>query len=290
MKGIILAGGNGTRLYPLTKVVSKQMLPVYDKPMIYYPLTTLMEIGIRDIMIISTKRDLQIFKKLLGDGNKWGLHLKYKEQPSPDGLPQAFILAEEFIGEESVVLVLGDNIFCGRGLKSIFQRTIKIKEGALALAYPVKDPRRFGIVELDDNGCPVSIEEKPDSPRSNLAIPGIYFCDRHVVEYAKSLKPSPRGELEITDLLCKYLEQGSLKIIKMGKSTKWLDAGTPDSLLQASLYIKKKEKQGNIKIGCPEEIAYQKGWTTRAELKQILENDRPSYYKLLSNMLDFEIN
>ena len=266
MKGIILAGGSGTRLYPLTMITSKQLLPIYDKPMIYYPLSTLMLAGIQDILIISTPVDLPNFQKLLGDGSQYGVRLSYKEQPSPDGLAQAFILGEEFIGGDDVAMVLGDNIFYGQHLDEALQKAAANKGRATVFGYRVDDPERFGIVEFDENGKVLSVEEKPEHPKSNYCITGLYFYDNRVVEYAKSLKPSPRGELEITDLNRIYLEQGDLDVQLLGKGYAWLDTGTMDSLLEAGEFVHMVQTRQNVMISAPEEIAFQKGWITQKTL------------------------
>ena len=266
MKGIILAGGSGTRLYPLTMITSKQLLPIYDKPMIYYPLSTLMLAGIQDILIISTPVDLPNFQKLLGDGSQYGVHLSYKEQPSPDGLAQAFLLGEEFIGSDDVAMVLGDNIFYGQHFGEALQKAASNKGRATVFGYRVDDPERFGIVEFDENGKVLSVEEKPEHPKSNYCITGLYFYDNRVVEYAKSLKPSPRGELEITDLNRIYLEQGDLDVQLLGKGYAWLDTGTMDSLLEAGEFVHMVQTRQNVMISAPEEIAFQKGWITQETL------------------------
>ena len=266
MKGIILACGSGTRLYPLTMITSKQLLPIYDKPMIYYPLSTLMLAGIQDILIISTPVDLPNFQKLLGDGSQYGVRLSYKEQPSPDGLAQAFLLGEEFIGSDDVAMVLGDNIFYGQHFGEALQKAASNKGRATVFGYRVDDPERFGIVEFDENGKVLSVEEKPEHPKSNYCITGLYFYDNRVVEYAKSLKPSPRGELEITDLNRIYLEQGDLDVQLLGKGYAWLDTGTMDSLLEAGEFVHMVQTRQNVMISAPEEIAFQKGWITRETL------------------------
>ena len=277
MKGIILAGGSGTRLYPLTIAVSKQLMPVYDKPMIYYPLSTLLLAGIKEILIITTPHDIDSFKKLLGDGSQIGCRFEYKIQPSPDGLAQAFILGEEFIGDYSVALVLGDNIFYGSGLSKLLESKTNI-HGGCVFAYSVNDPERYGVVEFDDDFKAISIEEKPTSPKSNYAVPGLYFYDNSVIELAKNLKPSPRGELEITDINKIYLEKGSLEVGVMSRGTAWLDTGTFDSLHEASEFVKVLEKRQGFKISCIEEIAYKKGFIDKDQLLRSAEKYGKSGY------------
>ena len=281
MKGIVLAGGSGTRLYPLTMITSKQLLPIYDKPMIYYPLSTLMLAGIKDILIISTPRDLPNFKNLLGDGSAFGLNLSYKEQPSPDGLAQAFILGEEFIGDDSCAMVLGDNIFYGNGFSKLLKEAVRNAEEnkrASVFGYYVDDPERFGVVVFDKDGKVISVEEKPKEPKSNYAITGLYFYDNRVVEYAKQMKPSARGELEITDLNRLFLEQGELDVQLLGRGFAWLDTGTMDSLIDAGQFVQMIEKRQGIKISAIEEIAYKNGWITKEKLLESAERYGKSTY------------
>lgn len=281
MKGIILAGGSGTRLYPLTMITSKQLLPIYDKPMIYYPLSTLMLAGIRDILIISTPQDLPNFEKLLGDGSNYGIKLSYKVQPSPDGLAQAFILGEEFIGDDCCAMVLGDNIFYGNGFSKILRNAVESAEKnhrASVFGYYVEDPERFGVVEFDDGGKVISVEEKPKVPKSNYAITGLYFYDNRVVEIAKQMKPSARGELEITDLNRVFLEKGDLDVQLLGRGFAWLDTGTMDSLIEAGQFVQMIEKRQGVKISAVEEIAYKNGWISKEKLMESAERYGKSTY------------
>ncbi|MBO4835934.1 MAG: glucose-1-phosphate thymidylyltransferase RfbA [Lachnospiraceae bacterium] len=290
MKGIILAGGSGTRLYPLTTVTSKQLLPIYDKPMIYYPMSVLMSAGIRDILIISTPQDTPRFEALLGDGHQFGVHLQYAVQPSPDGLAQAFIIGEEFVGTDCVAMILGDNIFAGQGLGKRLKQAVETAEsgnGATVFGYYVDDPERFGIVEFDSNGKAISIEEKPEHPKSNYCVTGLYFYDNHVVEYAKSLKPSARGELEITDVNRIYLEKETLNVVLLGQGFTWLDTGTHESLVDATNFVKTVEDHQHRKIACLEEIAYLNGWISKEEVLEVYEVLKKNQYgQYLKDVLD----
>ena len=278
MKGIILAGGSGTRLYPLTRVASKQLMPIYDKPMIYYPLSTLMLAGIKDILIISTPQDLPRFKELLQDGSEFGIKLSYAEQPSPDGLAQAFIIGEEFIGTDNVALILGDNIYHGSGLSKMLQKAASKESGATVFGYHVKDPERFGVVEFDKDMNAISIEEKPEHPRSNYAVTGLYFYDNDVVEIAKNIKPSPRGELEITDVNKAYLDRGDLSVEVMGRGFAWLDTGTHESLLEASQYIETVQRMQNVQVANLEEIAYRMGYISREDVLALAQPLKKNEY------------
>ena len=278
MKGIILAGGSGTRLHPLTHSLSKQLLPVYDKPMIYYPLSVLMLAGIQDILIITTPHDQQLFINLLGSGNQWGLNITYEVQANPDGLAQAFIIGEKFIGNDSVSLVLGDNIFYGHGMDKLLSSAIQQEKGATVFGYYVKDPERYGVVDFDDNGHAIALEEKPEKPTSNYAVTGLYFYDNNVVEIAKDIKPSPRGELEITDVNKVYMERGDLNVEVMGRGYAWLDTGTHASLLQASNFIQVMEERQGLKIACPEEIAWRMGFIDQAQVLKVAEEMKNNNY------------
>jgi len=287
MKGIILAGGSGTRLYPITKAVSKQLLPVYDKPMIYYPLSTLMLAGLRDILIISTPQDLPHFKKLLGDGHKFGIRLSYAEQPRPDGLAQAFIIGEDFIGQDNVCMVLGDNIFYGSGFSGVLEKArkkVKEENEAVIFGYFVKDPERYGVAEIDSDGKVISIEEKPKKPKSNQAVTGLYFYPNSVVDIAKKVKPSGRGELEITSVNQKYLNQGKLHLQELGRGFAWLDTGTPEAMSEATEFVKTIEKRTGLKIACPEEIALINKWLSKEEIQKNIEGLKGNYYEYVRNL------
>ncbi len=277
-KGIILAGGSGTRLYPLTKVVSKQLMPVYDKPMVYYPVATLMNAGIKDILVITTPVEQCKFQELLGNGSEWGINIKYIAQPSPDGLAQAFILGEEFVGDDNVALILGDNLFYGHDLVKSLKNAVSRDQGGTVFGYHVANPTAYGVVEFDESGKAISIEEKPSQPKSNYAVPGLYFFDNKVIEYAKDVKLSPRGELEITDVIERYLKAGTLNVEIMGRGTAWLDTGTHDSLLQAAQFIETIEKRQGLKVNCPEEVAYRMGYINDQQLRDLAKPLRKSGY------------
>jgi glucose-1-phosphate thymidylyltransferase len=285
MKGIILAGGSGTRLYPLTMAGSKQLLPVYDKPMIYYPLSTLMLAGITDILLISTPEDLPRFKRLLNDGSQWGISISYMEQPRPEGLAQAFVLGADFIGDDSVCLILGDNLFYGQGFQPVLQKCTQLEQGGIVFGYWVSDPHRYGVVDFDDQGRVLSIEEKPAHPKSNFAVPGLYFYDNSVVDIARSIQPSDRGELEITDVNNVYLEQGSLKVQLLGRGFAWLDTGTHESLMEAGAFIETIEKRQGLKVGCVEEVAFRKGFISQDQLEALAGPLRKSGYGEYLNMI-----
>jgi glucose-1-phosphate thymidylyltransferase len=289
-KGIILAGGSGTRLYPLTKVVSKQLMPVYDKPMVYYPLATLMQAGIQEILIISTPEETHRFESLLGNGENFGVSISYKVQPNPDGLAQAFILAEEFLAGSAAALVLGDNMFYGHDLTKSLQNAKAQQSGGTVFGYHVSNPRSYGVVEFDESGTAVSIEEKPEVPKSNYAVPGLYFFDERVVEFAKNVQPSARGELEITDVIDQYLKAGELKVEIMGRGTAWLDTGTHDDLLSAANFISTIEKRQGLKVNCPEEVAYRNGWLSEEKLREIAQPLRKSGYgEYLLNLIEEQV-
>jgi len=278
LKGIILSGGYGTRLHPITKVINKQLLPIYDKPMIYYPLSVLMLAGIRDILIISTPEHLPLYQNLLGDGSHIGIRLTYKAQYRPSGIAEAFIIGEEFIGEDTVSLILGDNIFFSQGLTSVLQKCAKLQDGAIIFAYPVRNPKEFGVVEFDENKNVISLEEKPQNPKSNYAVPGLYFYDNNVVNIAKSIKPSARGELEITDVNKEYLKMGKLRVEVFGRGFAWLDTGTPEGLLEASNFVATLQKRQGLYIGCIEEVAYRMGYITKEQLLELAKNMSNSEY------------
>ena len=286
-KGIILAGGSGTRLYPLTLAISKQIMPVYDKPMIYYPLYVLMETGIRDILIITTPRDNEMFKELLGDGSKWGMKIEYKIQEKPNGLAEAFIIAEDFIGDSNVAMILGDNLFYGGNLKEILQRANKREDESTIFGYKVKDPRRYGVVEMDEDGNAISIEEKPEEPKSNYAVPGLYFYTNDVVKIAKQIKPSARGELEITTVNEVYMNMHKLKVEKLGRGMAWFDTGTHDALIETASFVQTIEKRQGLQICCPEEIAFENGWINAEQLKELSkELIKTEYGKFLKDLAE----
>ena len=293
MKGIILAGGTGSRLFPITRGISKQLLPVYDKPMIYYPLSVLMEAGIKEILIISTPNDLPIFKRILNDGSQLGLSFTFKEQPRPEGLAQAFVIGEEFIGSDSVALILGDNIFYGPNFSTILSRAVELESGGLIFGYPVKDPQRYGVVEFDASGNVTGIEEKPQQPKSHYAVPGLYFYDNHVIDIAKNLKPSQRGELEITDVNMSYLRQQRLKVELLGRGYAWLDTGTHEALQQAASYVQAIQERQGLKIACVEEIAYRLGYIDKRQLeklaKDMTQNEYGRYLLDIANDVEVRI-
>ena len=277
-KGIILAGGSGTRLYPLTIAISKQIMPVYDKPMIYYPLSVLMQAGIKDILIISTPRDIVVFKDLLGDGSQWGMNFEYKVQEKPNGLAEAFIIGEEFIGDDNVAMILGDNMFYGNDLEETLKNANEREDEATIFGYYVKDPRRYGVVEIDENGNAVSIEEKPENPKSNYAVPGLYFYTNDVIEIAKNVKPSDRGELEITTVNDEYMKLGKLKVEKLGRGMAWFDTGTHDALIETASFVQTIQKRQGLLISCPEEIAFEKGWISAEELSKLADKYMKTEY------------
>lgn len=286
MKGIILAGGSGTRLYPLTKAISKQIMPIYDKPMIYYPLSVLMLANIREILIISTPRDLPVFEELLGDGSQLGIKLEYKVQEHPNGLAEAFIIGEEFIGDDNVCLILGDNVFYGAGFSGSVEEAATLKDGAVIFGYPVKDPKAYGVVEFDKNGKAISLEEKPENPKSNYAIPGLYFYDNTVIKKSKSIKPSARGELEITTVNEEYLKEGKLNVKQLGRGTAWLDTGTHEALLEAANFVQTVQNRQGLYIACIEEIAYQKGWIEKQDVEKLAKPMMKTVYgKYLVDLL-----